>query len=362
MPAARFRPDRRLILRIAETWVLILVITGGYGALIGVALQWLIGLPWWTGLALPVVATVASYGQRDGGVLPKGLRTRDADREHEPRLYATLERLCALADAPVPRIKIIEASWVNALTPQLPGRRPTIAVTRGLLDAADDARLEAVLAHELAHVIHRDATVMTFATNTSTSVLTLPANLVDVIYAADRSLCWLARQCGFGWQPLDHDKKDEPRPARKVAPGLRVTLGCTAVPLVGLMRAALVLFILAFGLVVLAAIMLLSIPVVLALTRLSRYREYAADRTAAMLTAQPMALAATLTSLDEDGPKIPKKDLRDLRAVSSMAIVPLPRGAKNQQKVDLVERILASHPPIEKRVERITELTRDLAR
>jgi hypothetical protein len=59
MTAARFRPDRGLTLRIAETWVLLLIITAGYGALIGFALQWLVGLPWWTCLVLPVVATVA---------------------------------------------------------------------------------------------------------------------------------------------------------------------------------------------------------------------------------------------------------------------------------------------------------------
>jgi heat shock protein HtpX len=291
------------------------------------------------------------------------LRTVDAKPEGERRLYATLERLCALADTPLPRIKVIEASWVNALALQLPGRRPVIAVTRGLLDTADDARLKAVLAHELAHVIHHDATVMTFATTMSTSVLTTPAHLVDVIYAADRSLCWVARRCGFGWQPLDHDKKHKPQPARKVASGLRVVLGCTVMPLIGVLRVVLVLFIFAFALAVIPAVLLLSAPAVLGLTRLSRYREYAADRTAAMLTAQPMVLAATLTSLDEDGAKIPKRDLRELRAVSSMTIIPLPvdnnhRGGK---KVDIVERILASHPPIEKRIERIAELTRGLA-
>jgi heat shock protein HtpX len=197
----------------------------------------------------------------------------------------------------------------------------------------------------------------------STSVLTTPAHLVDVIYAADRSLCWVARRCGFAWQPLDHDKKHKPQPARKVASGLRVVLGCTVMPLIGVLRVVLVLFIFAFALAVIPAVLLLSAPAVLGLTRLSRYREYAADRTAAMLTAQPMVLAATLTSLDEDGAKIPKRDLRELRAVSSMTIIPLPvdnnhRGGK---KVDIVERILASHPPVEKRVERIAELTRGLA-
>ncbi|NDL56418.1 M48 family metalloprotease [Phytoactinopolyspora mesophila] len=365
MTHARFRPDRGLVLRVGETWVLLFVITAGYGALIGWALQSLIGLPWWVCLALPVVATVALYSQQDGGVLPRGLRTVDATPQDEPQLYATLERLCALADTPRPKVKIIEVSWVNALAVQLPGRPPTIAVTRGLLDTADPARLEAVLAHELAHVIHRDATVMTFATNASISVLTLPANLVDLIYAADRTLCWFARQCGFSWKPLEHGPGDTQLPARKIASGLRATLGCTVLPLLGILRVLLVMFIFAFGIGVIPAIILLSIPAVVMLTRLSRYREFAADRTAAMLTGQPMELASALTALDERGPTIPEKDLRALKAVSSMAIVPLPMDKNNQKggkKVHIVERILASHPPVARRVERITDLSRDLTR
>ncbi|NEE02120.1 M48 family metalloprotease [Phytoactinopolyspora halotolerans] len=362
--AARFRPDRRLTFRIGETWLLLLVVTAGYGALIGLVLQWLVGLPWWIGLVLPMLATVLFYAQHDGGVLPRTLRTTDADPAREPRLYAVLERLCALADVPPPRVKVIDAEWTNALAVQLPGRRPVIAVSRGLLDTADDDRLESVLAHELAHVIHRDATVMTFAANTSTAVLTLPAHLVDVFYAADRALCWLARRCGFGWQPIDHDADDERLPARNVAAGLRTLLGCTAMPVIGLIRALLVLSVFPFGIVTLPAILVLSIPAVLVLTRLSRYREFAADRTAAMLTGRPTVLAATLTSLDEDSRRIPNKDLRELRAASSMAIVPLPvkhEQKKGQPRVSALERAVASHPPIGQRVKRLDELSRGLA-
>ncbi|WP_165367389.1 M48 family metalloprotease [Phytoactinopolyspora endophytica] len=364
MSADRFRPDRGLTIRIAETWLLLLLITGGYGALLGLVLQWLVGVPWWVCLVLPVVATAALYARHEAGVLPKSLRTVPAEPEREPRLNAMVERLCALADVSRPQLKIIEVPWANALALQLPGRRPTIAVSRGMLDSADDARLEAVLAHELAHVIHRDAKVMTFATNASSSMLTLPAYLVDVFYGADRALCWLARQCGFGWRAIELDKHDKTPPARALPPGLRITLACTVMPLIGIMRVAVILLIFPFAIVALPTILLLSVPVVLTLTRLSRNREFAADRTAAMLTTQPMVLAATLTSLGEDGQQIPKKDLRELRAASSMAIIPLPtKGGKQKgrKKVSVVDRAVGSHPPINHRVKRLEELTRELA-
>jgi heat shock protein HtpX len=360
MTPERFRPDNRLTIRIAETWVLLLLITGGYGALLGLLLHQLTGVPWWIGLALPAAGALVSYTQDDVGRHTKDLDVVDADPVHDHRLIGAVQRVSALADAPIPKLKIIEVDWANAVAFHVPGRRPVVAVSRGLLNTVDDASLDAVLAHELAHVVHHDAAVMTMATNVSSGLFTLPGYLVDAFSAVDRCLCWLARQCGYAWRPIDLDKDDETPSTRDVNPTLRKVLAVTVLPPVGLLRALNMLLILPFGIVTLPVVVLSVIPVVVALSRLRRYRELAADRSAALLTTQPMALAAALTSLDHDGPRIPAKDLRDLRALSSMAIVPLPVERPDSKAPQLVARVFGSHPPIEQRVERLTELARDL--
>ncbi|WP_165367390.1 M48 family metalloprotease, partial [Phytoactinopolyspora endophytica] len=188
MGTDRFRPDRGLTIRIAETWVLLLLFTAGYGALIGVGLQLLLGWPWWIGLFMPAIAVVAYRGE-EVSVLPKNLAVLDADDLQYSELHATVDRLCALSNTPMPRLKIIDTDWPSALALQLPGRRPVIAVTWGLLTTTEDAQLEAVLAHELAHVLHRDAKLMTFATRISTSLVTLPVYVIDMFKVIDRGLC-----------------------------------------------------------------------------------------------------------------------------------------------------------------------------
>ncbi|NEE02121.1 M48 family metalloprotease [Phytoactinopolyspora halotolerans] len=356
MTTGRFQPDRRLTIRIAETWVLLLLITAGYGALIGLGLQHLWGWPWWIGLFLPALAVVAYRGE-DGGVLPKHLTVLDADEFQYSELHAAIDRLCALSNTPMPRVKIIDTEWPNALTLQVPGRRPVIAITWGLLATTEEAELEAVLAHELAHILHRDAKLMTFATQISTSLLTLWIYVADVFNVADEALCRRARRCGHGWQALfADDSAAETKTAMRQA-----LLDWTVVPLIGFLRAIAILLFFPLILVAFVAMLPPALPVTVVLTRLGRYREYAADRTAAMMTAQPAALAAALTRLSGHMPAFPKKELRNLNTLSSMSIMPLPDEKTGKQTHDIVDRVLGWHPPVQKRIDRLADLTRDLA-
>jgi heat shock protein HtpX len=362
MAGSGFPPDTRLTYRIAETWLLVLLLAFGYATLLGLLVQWAVGWPWWLALFAPLVGGALVYAIEGGTVLPRKLPIAAADPVADHRLVAAVDRLCALAAMDRPKLKVVEVTWPNALALRLPGRKPTVAVTRGLLDQSDDQRLDAVLAHELAHIAHRDAAAMTVALALSTSLALAPMAILAPLMAVEVPLCRAARWCGRPWKPATEDD-DFPMPApRADAPAV---LTITVVPLLGLARAAEFVLLLGLGLVLLPPMLLLALPAAGIIARLGRYRELAADRGAAELTGQPAALAAALTALDADGPAIPAKDLRELRTMSSMTIVALPKDGENTGTdwfSRLIDRMMASHPPLAARLEPLAALSRDLGR
>ena len=359
MTGAGFPPDTRLTYRIAETWLLVLLLAFGYAALLGLLLQWLLGWPWWMALVAPLVGGAVVYAIEGGAVLPRRLPVADADPVADRRLFAVVDRLCALAALERPRLKVIDASWPNALAFRLPGRKPTIAVTRGLLDQSDDARLDAVLAHELAHIAHRDAAAMTVAMALSTSLALAPMALLAPLMALEVPLCRAARWCGRPWKPATEDDDFPLPPVRPDAPAVLLLV----VAVLGLARVANFMLLAGLGLVLVPPMLVLALPAAGIIARLGRYRELAADRGAAVLTGRPAALAAALTALDADGPAIPVKDLRELRAMSSMTIVALPADSA-ETGTDwfsrLLDRMMASHPPLAARLEPLAALSRQL--
>ncbi|WP_162605551.1 M48 family metalloprotease [Jiangella ureilytica] len=365
MAGAGFPPDTRLTYRIGETWLLVLLLAFGYAALLGLLLQWLVGWPWWVALVAPLVGGAVVYAIEDGAVLPRTLPVTDADAAAvaDRRLFAVVDRLCALAALDRPRLKVIDATWPNALTFRLPGRKPTIAVTRGLLDQSDDSRLDAVLAHELAHIAHRDAAAMTVAMALSTSLALAPMALLAPLMALEVPLCRAARWCGRQWKPATEDDDFLMPPVRSDAPSVLLLV----VAALTLARVANFMLLAGLGIVLVPPMLLLALPAAGIIARLGRYRELAADRGAAALTGRPAALAAALTALHADGPAIPVKDLRELRAMSSMTIVALPpddadgTGTGTDWFSRLLDRTMASHPPLAARLEPLAALSRDLS-
>lgn len=362
-----FPPDTRLTYRVAETWLLVLLMAFGYGALLGLLVQWAIGWPWWLGLLAALVAGALMYAVEDGSVLSRALPVADVDpgRDRDRRLVAAVDRLCALAALDPPRLKVVDVEWPNALAVRLPGRRPTIAVTRGLLDRCDDERLDAVLAHELAHIAHRDAAVMTVATALSASLALAPILVLVPVMALEPPICRAARWCGRPWTPATEDDTAGLPPVRSYPPGRAALLTVTVVPLLAVARTLVFLLILGLGLALLPPLLVLALPAAGIIARLGRYRELAADRAAAQLTGQPAALAAALTELDSDGARIPAKDLRQLTALSSLSIVALPKDEKDTATdafSRLVDRLMASHPPLPARLDRLAALSRELGR
>jgi heat shock protein HtpX len=208
-----------------------------------------------------------------------------------------LVRLCMRGDIPVPDLVVEPGIVANAWTT---GGR--IHLTRPLLTLLDESELEAVLAHELAHLAHRDAAVM------------------DVCSAPSRMLLGFV---GF------------------VVPGFRGWLRNIFVhgePSIGL------------GLALLSV---LCIPPAfflgwvsrLSVLRMSRVREFAADAAAANLTGRPSALASALMKLDRDGDRMPRADLRQVQARAVLSIL----GTDSSR----LGPLFCTHPPTAARVKRL---------
>jgi heat shock protein HtpX len=213
---------------------------------------------------------------------------REVSVAQAPELHAIVERLCVQADVPKPRLALVSTPMPNAFALGRSQKSATVCVTSGLVDLLSGPELEGVLAHELTHVVNRDVMVMTIAS----FFASIAAVLVrfGVFFGGGRSR---NQQSAF------------------------------------------------------AAVMLVSIAVYaisfLLLRALSRYREYAADRGAAVLTGRPSALASALLKISGSMERIPQRDRRNAAGMSAFFIMP-PRhqGA--------LTRLFATHPPVEKRV------------
>jgi heat shock protein HtpX len=230
---------------------------------------------------------------------------RTVSKEDAPALHSTVERLCGLADLPKPRIVLIPSDARNAFAG---GRRPgdtVVAVTDGLLERLEPREVEAVVAHELTHLANRDAFVMTFAC------------FFALLGAAMSRRRFAGRD--FAEEAPVRDFRDR----------------------VG------------FAIVKPFALLLYAVSLVLMLA-VSRYREYAADRGAALLTGAPEQVMSALQKLSEDMGSIPA---RDLRATGLNAFFIVPAGHERRRFGFLMD-----HPPLDKRLERLAELASALGR
>jgi heat shock protein HtpX len=252
---------------------------------------WAALLGWFILTAGLAVAAVMHWLHGDDLVL-RAARAKRLERDEEPELHKLVDRLAAAADVPPPRLALIRSWAPNALSAGMTPARAVIAVTTELLRRLDERELEAVLAHELAHVVNRDGMVMTIVSG--------PAMLGSAMWNSDNERGKIAYVLLY-W------------PVHMVGLCLMWTI--------------------------------------------SRYREYGADRGAAAITGAPEELMSALTKIAE---REPRGDLRGGGAVSALCIVP----AQRKSRLDFVRRleIFMDHPPLEKRLERLGELARDLGK
>ncbi|MEV4432080.1 zinc metalloprotease HtpX [Streptomyces sp. NPDC049555] len=297
MRGSRFAPDRGLTTRMVGTMFLIGLL---YVVFVGVLVALVRG-SWPVVLVLAGAVFVAQFWFSDR-IAAFGMGAREVTREQAPELHGAVDRLCALADMPKPRVAIADSDVPNAFATGRNQRNAVVCATTGLLRRLEPEELEGVLAHELSHVAHRDVAVMTVA-----SFLGVLAGIITRI-----GLWGGLRRAGG---------RDQ-----------NTAVLLVLIPLIS------------------AAVYVISFL----LTRmLSRYRELSADRAAALLTGRPSALASALTKVTGQMARIPTRDLRQAEPFNAFYFVP----AFSKESLT---RLLDSHPSLEQRLDQLGRIAAQL--
>ncbi|NEE04465.1 M48 family metalloprotease [Phytoactinopolyspora halotolerans] len=343
-------------------WLLLVATWFGYAAVCCLILH-VIGvwwLPWWLGFTPVALAIAAGWMGWSDKTVPATVTP--ADDHEDARLYAVVERVAALFGRDVPSMMVIETDAPNSVVLEPDdAARPTLYVSRGLLERLDNEQLQTVVAHEFAHMTHRDAKVLAFARGTAMWVVVLPTLLFVAISYLEVPCCIVARCCGRPWSSsseriTEADLKEHP-PRRRLPLMLAVPLLVAA----WLVRVAVWIVLLTVGVAMLLAGFVLMLPGFAAANRLARRRELAADRAAADMTGAPATLAAALGTIEGGMHTAPSADLRSLASMSPLAIVPFARPAEEGHD-DWMDRRLAwanrTHPPMHRRMDQLARLSR----
>jgi heat shock protein HtpX len=224
---------------------------------------------------------------------------RAVSPQEAPELHAMIERLCIQADLPKPRVAVAQTPMPNAFAMGRSPKSATVCATTGIMELLSPAELEGVLAHELTHIQNRDVVVMTVAS----FFATIAAYIM---------------QFGFFFGGGQADDEDGP----------------------------------GFLVVILVSVVVYAISYLL-LQALSRYREFSADRGAAIITGRPSALASALMKISQTMERIPQRDLRAAEELNAFYF--FPAGSKKS-----LMNLFATHPPMEKRIEALGKLERQL--
>src|SRR5580698_6261265 len=273
----RYAPDRGLTARMTVTMFLLgLVFVGFVAALIGIlaATKQSAGFIIFVAIVFGGGAAVISLFYSDKIALAAA-GAHEVTPQQAPELHGIVDRLCALADMDKPRVAIAPTRMPNAFATGRNSKNSVLCVTQGMLGLGlTKDELEGVLAHELSHVAHKDVQVMTVA-----SLLAIVAGLL-VRFAFYSELFGGGRRGGNNG------------------------------------NAALLI-----PLIMLVSIVVYAISFVL-IRMLSRYRELAADRSGALLTGQPSALASALTKVSQGMSRIPNEDLRAAEPLNAFYFAP----------------------------------------
>jgi heat shock protein HtpX len=236
---------------------------------------------------------------------------RVVTEQEAPELHGVIDRICAMSDMPKPRVAVADTDVPNAFATGRNQDNAVVCVTTGLLRRLETTELEGVLAHELAHVAHRDVAVMTIA-----SFLGILAGLLTRF-----GLEW---GLWGGFSNRDRNNNDQ-----STAMVLLIVIGVSA------------------------AVYAISFL----LTRaLSRYRELSADRSAAELTGRPSALASALTKVTGDMARIPTKDLRAAEPFNAFYFAPA------FSKGFSISTLFSTHPSLDKRLEQLASISAQLGK
>ncbi len=222
--------------------------------------------------------------------------------QEAPELHAMVERLCAMADLPKPRVAVIDTDMPNAFATGRSPKHAAVAVTRGLWERLEPHEVEGVIAHELSHIGNRDVLIMTLA-------------------GFFAMLAGLLSRYAFFFGGGGRDRGNGPP---------------------------------VWIIVLLVSIVTYIVSYVLIRT-ISRYREYAADRGAALITGAPENLMSALQKIASGITSIPQRDLREVQAMNAFFIVPTNWRSSFSE-------LFATHPPLEKRLAALAQISREMGR
>ena len=227
----------------------------------------------------------------------RAMGAHEVTPQEAPGLHSMIEKLCIQADLPKPKIAVADMDIPNAFAVGRSQKTATVCATTGIMRTLSPSELEGVMAHELAHVKHRDVLIMTIAS----------------FFA---SIAAMIMQFGFFFGGGGDD--DNP--------------------------SIFVVFLVSIVVYVLSFFLMLA---------LSRYREFTADRGAALITGRPSALASALQKISTQMQNTPQQDLRAASDMNAFFIVPA--SAKNA-----ITGLFSTHPPMEKRIEALSKLETQL--
>ena len=326
MAKTRYAPDRGLTARMTLTMFLLGVVFVAFitalvfvlGATNKVSSGGIVFIAVVVGLALGV----GSFWYSDKIALSTA-QARLISPEDGPqaaRVHGIVDRLTALANMPKPRLAIAPSPMLNAFATGRNEKTSVLVVTTGLLNNPnlDDRELEAILAHELSHVAHKDVAVMTIA------------SFIGIIAGLLVRFAFYSELFGGGGRSNNNNQNGGALPV--------------------------VLIVLVVGIVTYAVSFLL-------IRLLSRYRELAADRAGALLTGQPSALASALQKVSGSMNAIPTKDLRAAEPLNAFYFIPAFKARhKDGSKEVSLNNLFSTHPSLERRLRQLSEISEQLSR
>jgi heat shock protein HtpX len=273
--------------------------------LLGLVYVVFVGVLFAAGASGPVILIVAGgfvavqlFASEKIGLASMG--AHEVSPAEAPELHAMIERLCIQADIPKPKVAIADTPMPNAFALGRSRKHATVCATTGIMELLSPAELEGVMAHELTHIANRDVMVMTLAS--------FFASVASMIV-----------QFGFFFGGGGDRRRDNDN---------------------------------SFAIVMLASIAVYAISFLL-MRALSRYREFAADRGAAVITGRPSALSSALLKISGTMGRIPDRDLRANDQLAAFYIV-------SPKVKSVISNVFSTHPSMESRIEALSRLERQL--
>jgi heat shock protein HtpX len=234
----------------------------------------------------------------------RSMGAREVSPQEAPEFHAMIERLCVQADIPKPKVAVVNSPVPNAFALGRSRKTATVCATTGIMDLLSPSELEGVMAHEITHIVNRDVMIMTLAG----FFASIASTIVQFGF-------FFGGGFGGGYSDDDDD-----------GPSFMVIILVSAI-----------VWVVSFFL----------------MQALSRYREFAADRGAAVITGRPSALSSALLKLSGVNERIPQGDLRAHAEMNAFYIVPV-------KVKESLYNLFSTHPPMEQRIAALSRLEAQL--